>query len=195
MFTSDNFNKYPEAEALLDGHGRRSGSGSSSSSSATRRSPGRRTWWRCWPRPGCFQMFVGVESFNRQTLLAARKGQNRPETYRDIVRLCREHGISSHFSNIIGFPQDTERDVDRAPGDAARAGPDVGLLLHPLPDSRHRAVRRLPGRGADHGEQPRPVRHDVPDVAPPPLLARAVGRVAVPVLSQVLLVRATRCAT
>jgi hypothetical protein len=53
-------------------------------------------------------MFVGVESFNRQTLLAAHKGQNRPETYREIVRLCRAHGISSHFSNIIGFPQDTE---------------------------------------------------------------------------------------
>jgi hypothetical protein len=60
---------------------------------------------------GCFQMFVGVESFNRQTLLAAKKGQNRPDTYRDIVRLCRAHAISSHFSNIIGFPQDTEREV------------------------------------------------------------------------------------
>jgi hypothetical protein len=56
-------------------------------------------------------MFVGVESFNRQTLLAAQKGQNRPETYRDIVRLCREHGFSSHFSNIIGFPHDSEREV------------------------------------------------------------------------------------
>ena len=56
-------------------------------------------------------MFVGVESFNRQTLLAAKKGQNRPDTYREIVRLCRAYGISSHFSNIIGFPQDTERDV------------------------------------------------------------------------------------
>jgi len=62
-------------------------------------------------RAGCFQMFVGVESFNRQTLLAAHKGQNRPATYHDIVRLCREHGISSHFSNIIGFPQDTEQEI------------------------------------------------------------------------------------
>jgi radical SAM superfamily enzyme YgiQ (UPF0313 family) len=56
-------------------------------------------------------MFIGVESFNRQTLLAAQKGQNRPGTYRDIVRLCREYGFSSHFSNIIGFPQDTEREI------------------------------------------------------------------------------------
>lgn len=62
-------------------------------------------------KAGCFQMFLGVESFNRQTLLAASKGQNRPEMYHDIVRLCRKYGISSHFSNIIGFPQDTEQSV------------------------------------------------------------------------------------
>ncbi len=62
-------------------------------------------------KAGCFQMFVGVESFKRRTLLAAKKGQNQPETYRDVVRLCRAHGISSHFSNIIGFPDQTERDI------------------------------------------------------------------------------------
>jgi len=62
-------------------------------------------------RAGCFQMFVGAESFDRQTLLAAHKGQNRPETYHDIVRLCRGQGIGSHFSNIIGFPQDTEQKI------------------------------------------------------------------------------------
>lgn len=110
MFTSDNFNKYPEAEALL--------------TAMIEERLGLDFFVQCdtqvarqehlidlMGRAGCFQMFVGAESFNRQTLLAAHKGQNRPETYRDIVRLCREHGISSHFSNIIGFPQDTEREV------------------------------------------------------------------------------------
>src|SRR5512134_3757913 len=110
MFTSDNFNKYPEAEALL--------------TAMVEERLGLQFFVQCdtqiarqeslvalLAKAGCFQMFVGVESFNRQTLLAAKKGQNRPETYRDIVRLCRAHGISSHFSNIIGFPQDTDRDV------------------------------------------------------------------------------------
>jgi len=110
MFTSDNFNKYPEAEALLV--------------AMIEERLGLEFFVQCdtqiarqehlvelLAKAGCFQMFVGVESFNRQTLLAAKKGQNRPETYRDIVRLCRAHGISSHFSNIIGFPQDTEREV------------------------------------------------------------------------------------
>jgi hypothetical protein len=110
MFTSDNFNKYPEAEALL--------------TAMIDERLGLEFFVQCdtqiarqeqlvslMAKAGCFQMFVGVESFNRQTLLAAHKGQNRPETYRDIVRLCRAHGISSHFSNIVGFPQDTEEEV------------------------------------------------------------------------------------
>lgn len=112
MFTSDNFNKYPEARELLE--------------AMAEERLGLQFFVQCdtqiarqehlvalLARAGCFQMFVGVESFSRPTLLAAKKGQNRPETYRDIVRLCREHEISSHFSNIIGFPQDTEREVGR----------------------------------------------------------------------------------
>jgi radical SAM superfamily enzyme YgiQ (UPF0313 family) len=110
MFTSDNFNKYPEAESLL--------------TAMIDERLGLNFFVQCdtqiarqealverLAQAGCFQMFIGVESFNRQTLLAAHKGQNRPETYRDIVRLCRTHGISSHFSNIIGFPQDDEQSV------------------------------------------------------------------------------------
>jgi hypothetical protein len=110
MFTSDNFNKYPDAEQLL--------------TAMIEERLGLQFFVQCdtqiakqeslvelMAKAGCFQMFLGVESFNRQTLLAAKKGQNHPEMYRDIVRLCREHGISSHFSNIIGFPQDTEAGI------------------------------------------------------------------------------------
>ena len=110
MFTSDNFNKYPEAAELLE--------------AIARERLGLSLFVQCdtqvarqgglvelMGRAGVAQMFVGVESFSRATLLAARKGQNRPDTYRDIVQLCGAHGIKSHFSNIIGFPQDTERHV------------------------------------------------------------------------------------
>ena len=110
MFTSDNFNKYPEAEALLE--------------AMIDEQLDLEFFVQCdtqiarqeqmvelLAKAGCFQMFIGVESFNRQTLLAAHKGQNRPEMYKDIVRLCREYGISSHFSNIIGFPQSGESEI------------------------------------------------------------------------------------
>jgi Radical SAM superfamily len=134
MFTSDNFNKYSEAAELLE--------------AMAEERLGLKFFVQCdtqiarqehlvalLARAGCFQMFVGVESFSRQTLLAAKKGQNRPETYGDIVRLCREHGISSHFSNIIGFPQDTERDVDRHLEMLRELGPTFAsfYILCPIP--------------------------------------------------------------
>lgn len=62
-------------------------------------------------RAGCIFMFVGVESFNYATLQAAQKTQNRPGKYVNIIQLCRKYGIVATFSNIIGFPQDTEASV------------------------------------------------------------------------------------
>ncbi len=110
MFTSDNFNKYPQAEELLE--------------AMVDEKLGMKFFVQCdtqiakqeslvekLAKAGCYQMFVGVESFDRGTLIAANKKQNRPEAYHDIVRLCREHGIGSHFSNILGFPQDTEKTI------------------------------------------------------------------------------------
>jgi hypothetical protein len=107
MFTSDNFNKYPQAAELLD--------------AMIEEKLNMKFFVQCdtqiarqenmverLARAGCYQMFVGVESFDRQTLQAAQKKQNRPDTYHEIVQLCREYGIGSHFSNIIGFPRDTE---------------------------------------------------------------------------------------
>ncbi len=134
MFTSDNFNKYPEAETLL--------------TAMVDAQLGMELFVQCdtqiarqehlvelLAKAGCFQMFVGVESFNRQTLLAAAKGQNRPETYRDIVRLCRDYGIGSHFSNIIGFPQDTRESVAEHMGALRDIGSNWAsfYILCPIP--------------------------------------------------------------
>ncbi len=62
-------------------------------------------------RARCYEMFVGVESFNRKTLKAAGKHHNHPEQYAEIIRLCNEAGIRPHFSNIIGFPEDDEAEI------------------------------------------------------------------------------------
>jgi Radical SAM superfamily len=110
MFTSDNFNKYAQAEELLH--------------AMIEERINLNFFVQCdtqivqqeelvalLSRAGCFQMFLGIESFNRDTLLAARKAQNRPELYQDIARLLRKYAISSHFSTIIGFPNDTHEDV------------------------------------------------------------------------------------
>jgi radical SAM superfamily enzyme YgiQ (UPF0313 family) len=111
MFTSDNFNKYPEAEPLLEAMIDERLQFPFFVQCDTQIARQERLM-ALLAKAGCFQVFVGAESFNRQTLLAARKGQNRPETYREIVRLCHDHGIGSHFSNIIGFPQQTASEID-----------------------------------------------------------------------------------
>jgi hypothetical protein len=134
MFTSDNFNKYAEARDLLE--------------QMIAEKIGLRFFVQCdtqvakqeelvtlLGRAGCFEMFVGVESFSRKTLLAAHKTQNYPSTYGEIVNLCRKNGIVSHFSNIIGFPDDT-RETIRTHMDVLRSlRPDTAsfYILTPIP--------------------------------------------------------------
>src|SRR6185503_17147091 len=87
LFTSDNFNKYSEVRQLLE--------------AMIEEDIGLPWWCQCdtqiarqedllelMGRAGCFQIFVGVESFSRQVLLAAHKFQNHPDTYSRIVALC-----------------------------------------------------------------------------------------------------------
>jgi len=110
MFTTDNFNKYPEAttllQAMIDEH--IDLPFFVQCDTQVVRQP---EFVELLGRAGCYQMFIGVESFDRQALLDAKKNQNHPERYRELVRLCRAHGIGSHFSNMLGFPSDTRAAV------------------------------------------------------------------------------------
>ena len=110
MFTTDNFNKYPEAETLLQAiiDERLNLGFFVQCDTQVVRQP---RLVELLGRAGCYQMFVGVESFKRETLLAAKKNQNHPERYRELVEMCRARGIGVHFSNIIGFPTDTEQEI------------------------------------------------------------------------------------
>jgi hypothetical protein len=134
MFTSDNFNKYPQARELLG-----------EMIAQKIRIP---FFVQCdtqvgkqeelvslMARAGCFEMFVGVESFNRKTLLAAHKTQNYPSAYSDIVTLCRKYGVTSHFSNIIGFPDDTASGVSEHLDVLRELNPDgvSFYILCPIP--------------------------------------------------------------
>lgn len=134
MFTADNFNKYPEVRQLLQ-----------AMIDERLRLP---FFIQCdtqierqedlielLARAGCFQMFVGVESFQREALRGAHKFQNHPETYGRIVELCRAHRITTHFSNIIGFPPDTEAGVLEHLAKLRELGPDVAsfYVLTPIP--------------------------------------------------------------
>jgi hypothetical protein len=109
-FTTDNFNKYADApqllQAMIDEHIELPFFVQCDTQVVQQEG-----FIELLARAGCYQMFIGVESFDRQALLAAKKNQNHPERYAELVRLCAEYGIGSHFSNIIGFPTDTKATV------------------------------------------------------------------------------------
>jgi radical SAM superfamily enzyme YgiQ (UPF0313 family) len=134
MFTTDNFNKYPEAPALLEAmiDERLQLPFFVQCDAQVVHQP---EFVALLGRAGCYQMFVGVESLDRQTLLGASKNHNHPEHYGEIVRLCAEHQIGSHFSTIIGFPEDTRASI-RAQLRALRGlAPDLAsfYVLTPCP--------------------------------------------------------------
>lgn len=111
MFVSDNFNKYPDVVALLE--------------EMIKADLGIRYFCQCdtqiakqpefielLGRSNCFEVFVGIESFDRNTLKTVNKYHNHPKKYADIIDACDEFGIRTHFSNIIGFPNQSEQEIN-----------------------------------------------------------------------------------
>ncbi len=134
MFTSDNFNKYAEVRELLRGmiaEGLRLPFFAQCDVQIERDED----LVELMARAGCFQIFVGAESFSREALRGAHKFQNHPERYARIVELCRRHRITSHFSNILGFPPDTEGSIREHLATLRALAPDVAsfYILTPIP--------------------------------------------------------------
>jgi hypothetical protein len=147
MFTSDNFNKYADApellQAMIDERIQLPFFVQCDAQIAKQES-----FVDLLSRAGCFQIFVGVESFNRKILLAAHKAQNHPQQYGEIVRLCRNAGVLSHFSNIIGFPEDTKEGIREHLDALIGLEPDVAsfYILTPIPGTQQYDEFRAAGR-------------------------------------------------
>jgi hypothetical protein len=146
MFTSDNFNKFPEVEELL------------TAMIAERirmqfmvqcdTQVGRQEELiELMARAGCNHMFLGVESFNRDTLRGVHKNQNHPEVYQRIVELCRKYDIDAHFSNIIGFPEDTPAGIREHVDTLTSFGPTWAsfYILCPIPGTEQYEYFRQQG--------------------------------------------------
>lgn len=93
-------------------------------------------------RAGCFQVFIGMESLNPDSLHDAGKRQNRVGDYAALIEAWHTAGILTHVGYIIGFPHDTPvavRDNLRTLTDEIR--PDIAsfFMLTPLPGSEDHA--------------------------------------------------------
>lgn len=134
FFVSDNFNKYPEAELLLEGmiENDLTMPFTCQCDAQISRQP---NFIKLLGRAGCREMFVGVESFDKETLKQVNKFHNQPDKYQEIVHLCRDAGIDSHFSNIIGFPNDSQASIQEQLKTIQLLNPDVSsfYILTPVP--------------------------------------------------------------
>jgi hypothetical protein len=134
MFTSDNFNKYPEVRPLLRAiiDERLRLPFFAQCDTQIHKDP---ELVELLGRAGCFQFFVGAESFSAEALKGVHKFHNDPRKYERIVELCHTNGITAHFSNIIGFPSDTERSILEHLRVVRELGPDVAsfYVLTPIP--------------------------------------------------------------
>jgi len=127
---------------------------------------------------GCFNILIGFESLNPESLDAAGKHHNlRGAIYEDAIRRIHAHGIHINASFVVGFDHDTPEEFDRICDFTLKQSlPYVNLhLLHAPPGSdmyeRYREEDRLlhcnPQLGVGHFPM---LRH--PTMSPLELFAR-----------------------
>ncbi|MEW6331538.1 MAG: radical SAM protein [Pseudomonadota bacterium] len=146
-FVSDNFNKFPQVRELLQAMIDENIDLPfyCQCDSQIAKDPG---LVELLGRARCYEMFVGVESFNRKTLKAAGKYHNHPDHYSEIIRLCNEAGIRPHFSNIIGFPEDDEAEIRHHLDVLKTLRPRIAsfYILTPIPGTEQYDEFRSAGR-------------------------------------------------
>jgi len=64
-------------------------------------------------RAGVTRVFIGLESINAQTLVNAKKRQNRITEYRQMLQAWRAVGTLTYAGYIVGFPTDTPQSIIR----------------------------------------------------------------------------------
>lgn len=64
-------------------------------------------------RAGCRNIFIGLENLNPETLVQAKKRQNKISEYRKMVQMWKDHKCTTVAGYIIGFPADTPEAIKR----------------------------------------------------------------------------------
>ena len=99
-------------------------------------------------RAGCNAVFIGLENINPESLMGAKKRQNKIWEYRDMLQAWRRAKVMTWAGYILGFPTDTPETVARDIETIKRELP-IDILefffLTPLPGSEDHKVLHLKG--------------------------------------------------
>ena len=74
-------------------------------------------------RAGCRNVFIGLENINPDSLVGAKKRQNKIWEYRKMAQMWKNHGCTTVAGYILGFPSDTPETIAR----------DIDIIKKELP--------------------------------------------------------------
>jgi pyruvate-formate lyase-activating enzyme len=74
-------------------------------------------------KAGCNAVFIGLENINPESLMGAKKRQNKIWEYRDMLQQWRAHKVMTWAGYILGFPTDTPESIAR----------DIEIIKRELP--------------------------------------------------------------
>ena len=74
-------------------------------------------------RAGVVRVFIGLETINPDSLMGAKKKQNRITEYRKMILQWKLAGVHTFAGYIVGFPEDTPETILR----------DIGIIQRELP--------------------------------------------------------------
>jgi radical SAM superfamily enzyme YgiQ (UPF0313 family) len=64
-------------------------------------------------RAGCSAVFIGLENINPESLMGAKKRQNKIWEYRDMLQAWKKAKVMTYAGYILGFPTDTPESIAR----------------------------------------------------------------------------------
>ncbi len=103
-------------------------------------------------RAGCNAVFIGLENINPESLMGAKKRQNKIWEYRDMLQAWRRAKVMTWAGYILGFPTDTPESIARDIETIKRELP-IDILefffLTPLPGSEDHKTLYLKGARMD----------------------------------------------
>ena len=74
-------------------------------------------------KAGCNSVFIGLENINPESLMGAKKRQNKIWEYRDMLQQWRANKVMTWAGYILGFPTDTPESIAR----------DIEIIKRELP--------------------------------------------------------------
>jgi radical SAM superfamily enzyme YgiQ (UPF0313 family) len=103
-------------------------------------------------RAGCTAVFIGLENINPESLMGAKKRQNKIWEYREMLQAWRKVRVMTWAGYILGFPTDTSESIARDIEIIKRELP-IDILeffcLTPLPGSEDHKNLHLKGVAMD----------------------------------------------